>query len=162
MYYNNRWNPTKEQIDMLEGFYKGGITCPSTAEIHHMAGKLRVYGNVESKNVFYWFQNHKARKRQRQVRHAYGYDPRLHYNHQQLLHQQIPSPMGLAPNPSAPCTNGIPVFLLQSLVVCPFFSFLFFILGKTSNKYRFSNKYPILCTSRPKFMSSLCTTISES
>ncbi|MCL7037856.1 hypothetical protein MKW94_001990 [Papaver nudicaule] len=116
MYHCSRWNPTKEQIDMLEGFYKAGITCPSTAEIHHMTSKLRVYGVVEAKNVFYWFQNHKARQRQRQVRYAYGYDPRLHFNH-----QQVPCPMSLSPNPPVPDTNGNHLFF-------SFFRFFFSII----------------------------------
>ncbi|XP_026451327.1 WUSCHEL-related homeobox 5-like [Papaver somniferum] len=101
---HSRWNPTKEQIDMLEGIYKAGITTPSAAEIQHMTSKLRMYGDIEGKNVFYWFQNHKARQRQRQVRHSYGsgyHDPRIHFKHQ-LLHNQISSSMGLAP----PNTNG--------------------------------------------------------
>ncbi|KAI3903899.1 hypothetical protein MKW92_032894 [Papaver armeniacum] len=96
---NSRWNPKKEQIDMLEGFYKAGIKTPSAQEIQHMTSKLKVYGDVEAKNVFYWFQNHKARQKQRQVRHTYGYDPRIH------LINQISSPMGSAVCP-CPYTNG--------------------------------------------------------
>ncbi|XP_026415940.1 WUSCHEL-related homeobox 5-like [Papaver somniferum] len=75
---NSRWNPTQEQIDMLEGFYKAGIKTPRAQEIQHLTSKLRVYGDIEAKNVFYWFQNHKARQKQRQVRHSYGHDPRIH------------------------------------------------------------------------------------
>ncbi|KAI3960940.1 hypothetical protein MKW98_019141 [Papaver atlanticum] len=106
---NSRWNPSKEQIDMLEGFYKAGIKTPSAAEIQDMTSKLRVYGDIEGKNVFYWFQNHKARQKQRQVRHAYdyGYDPKIRLiNRQQfLIRNQISSPMGSALYPS-PYTNG--------------------------------------------------------
>ncbi|MCL7026914.1 hypothetical protein MKW94_023862 [Papaver nudicaule] len=141
MYNTSRWNPTKEQIDMLEGFYNAGITCPRDAEIQHMTSKLRVYGDVEGKNVYYWFQNHKARRRQRQrqVRHAYVYDPRLHYNHQQFLQHQISSPMVLAPCTPAPFTNGNP--LVSFTITCPLLVFCFqsrrvSILGPTTRMHK--------------------------
>ncbi|KAF6163581.1 hypothetical protein GIB67_022146 [Kingdonia uniflora] len=62
----SRWTPTKEQITMLEGLYKQGIRTPSADQIQHITSKLKVYGHIEGKNVFYWFQNHKARQRQKQ------------------------------------------------------------------------------------------------
>ncbi|KAI3903900.1 hypothetical protein MKW92_032895 [Papaver armeniacum] len=99
---NSRWNPTQEQIDMLEGFYKAGIKTPRAQEIHHMTSKLRVYGDIEAKNVFYWFQNHKARQKQRQVRHSYGHDPRIH---KKFLYNPISSRKDSAPYPF-PYTNG--------------------------------------------------------
>ncbi|KAI3886377.1 hypothetical protein MKW92_039699 [Papaver armeniacum] len=106
---SSRWKTSKEQIDMLEGFYKAGIKTPSAAEIQDMTSKLRVYGDVEGNNVFYWFQNHKARQKQRQVRHAYdyGYDPRIRLiNREQFcIRNQISSPMGSSLYPS-PYTNG--------------------------------------------------------
>jgi len=43
---SSRWNPTPEQI----------------------TAQLRRYGKIEGKNVFYWFQNHKARERQKRRR----------------------------------------------------------------------------------------------
>ncbi|KAI3975119.1 hypothetical protein MKX01_038447 [Papaver californicum] len=110
---NSRWNPTKEQIDMLEAFYKSGITTPNADQIQHMTSKLRVFGDIEGKNVFYWFQNHKARQRQRQARHSYN--PRIHLiNHQQFLHNQISSsPLGLSPVYPSLYTNGKRLFLSQ-------------------------------------------------
>lgn len=62
----SRWNPTKEQIGILEGLYKQGIRTPTTEQIQQITGRLRAYGHIEGKNVFYWFQNHKARQRQKQ------------------------------------------------------------------------------------------------
>ncbi|RDY12579.1 WUSCHEL-related homeobox 2, partial [Mucuna pruriens] len=62
----SRWNPTKEQISMLENLYKQGIKTPSAEEIQQITARLRAYGHIEGKNVFYWFQNHKARQRQKQ------------------------------------------------------------------------------------------------
>eukprot|EP00253_Pinus_taeda_P011947 PITA_11947 len=63
---NTRWVPAKEQIDLLEAMYRKGIRNPSPDQIDQIAGRLRMYGNVEGKNVFYWFQNRKARERKRQ------------------------------------------------------------------------------------------------
>ncbi|XP_027126371.1 WUSCHEL-related homeobox 2-like [Coffea arabica] len=62
----SRWNPTKEQIDMLESLYKQGLRTPSAEQIQQITNRLRAYGHIEGKNVFYWFQNHKARQRQKQ------------------------------------------------------------------------------------------------
>ncbi|KAL6552781.1 Homeodomain [Orobanche hederae] len=62
----SRWNPTKEQIDMLESLYKQGLRTPSAEQIQQITARLRDFGHIEGKNVFYWFQNHKARQRQKQ------------------------------------------------------------------------------------------------
>ncbi|OVA15874.1 Homeobox domain [Macleaya cordata] len=60
-----RWNPTQEQIGILEMLYKGGIRTPNTQQIEEITDQLANYGKIEGKNVFYWFQNHKARERQK-------------------------------------------------------------------------------------------------
>ncbi|XP_057839040.1 WUSCHEL-related homeobox 1 [Cryptomeria japonica] len=65
-----RWNPTPEQIRILEMFYKGGMRTPNAEQIEHITAQLRQYGKIEGKNVFYWFQNHKARERQKQKRNS--------------------------------------------------------------------------------------------
>lgn len=70
---NSRWNPTKEQISLLESFYMQGIRTPSADQIEQMTSRLKVYGNIEGKNVFYWFQNHKARQRQKQKQENMAY-----------------------------------------------------------------------------------------
>ncbi|KAF3778643.1 WUSCHEL-related homeobox 2, partial [Nymphaea thermarum] len=70
---SSRWNPTKEQISLLEGLYKQGIRTPSAEQIQQITGRLRVYGHIEGKNVFYWFQNHKARQRQKQKQESLVY-----------------------------------------------------------------------------------------
>uniref|UniRef100_A0A7N0VH11 Homeobox domain-containing protein n=1 Tax=Kalanchoe fedtschenkoi TaxID=63787 RepID=A0A7N0VH11_KALFE len=49
---SSRWNPTPEQLRALED----------------RALQLRRYGKIEGKNVFYWFQNHKARECQKRRR----------------------------------------------------------------------------------------------
>lgn len=78
----SRWNPTKEQIDMLEGLYKQGIRTPSAEQIQQITARLRAFGHIEGKNVFYWFQNHKARQRQKQKQDTVSYFNRfVHHNH---------------------------------------------------------------------------------
>ncbi|XP_045821852.1 WUSCHEL-related homeobox 2 [Trifolium pratense] len=95
---SSRWNPTKEQISMLENLYKQGIKTPSAEEIQQITARLRVYGHIEGKNVFYWFQNHKARQRQKQKQDNMAYFNRL-------LHR--PHPIYPSPPiyPNAICTQ---------------------------------------------------------
>nr|ALN42231.2 WUSCHEL homeobox protein WUS [Pinus pinaster] len=63
---STRWNPTAEQLSILrELYYTNGIRSPTVDEIHRISMKLSRYGKIEGKNVFYWFQNHKARHRQK-------------------------------------------------------------------------------------------------
>lgn len=63
-----RWNPTGEQIEILERLYRGGMRTPNAVQIENITLQLGKYGKIEGKNVFYWFQNHKARERQRRKR----------------------------------------------------------------------------------------------
>ncbi|KAK6925372.1 Homeobox domain [Dillenia turbinata] len=65
---SSRWNPTPEQLRTLEELYRRGTRTPSAEQIQHITGQLRRYGKIEGKNVFYWFQNHKARERQKRRR----------------------------------------------------------------------------------------------
>lgn len=74
---SSRWNPTKEQITLLENLYKEGIRTPNADQIQQITGRLRVHGHIEGKNVFYWFQNHKARQRQKQKQERIAYFNRL-------------------------------------------------------------------------------------
>ncbi|KAM0970253.1 hypothetical protein FF1_018366 [Malus domestica] len=63
---STRWTPTTDQIKILKDlYYNNGIRSPSAEQIHRISAKLRQYGKIEGKNVFYWFQNHKARERQK-------------------------------------------------------------------------------------------------
>lgn len=63
-----RWNPTAEQVKLLTDLFRSGLRTPSTDEIQNISTQLSFYGKIESKNVFYWFQNHKARERQKRRR----------------------------------------------------------------------------------------------
>ncbi|XP_075503539.1 uncharacterized protein LOC142540943 isoform X1 [Primulina tabacum] len=65
---SSRWNPTPEQLQALEELYSRGVRTPSAEQIQHITAQLRLYGKIEGKNVFYWFQNHKARERQKRRR----------------------------------------------------------------------------------------------
>ncbi|TKY44782.1 WUSCHEL-related homeobox 1 [Spatholobus suberectus] len=65
---STRWNPTPEQLRALEELYRRGTRTPSAEQIQHITAQLRRFGNIEGKNVFYWFQNHKARERQKRRR----------------------------------------------------------------------------------------------
>ncbi|KAL0298761.1 UNVERIFIED_CONTAM: WUSCHEL-related homeobox 2 [Sesamum radiatum] len=76
----SRWNPTKEQINMLEGLYRQGLRTPTAEQIQQITARLRAFGHIEGKNVFYWFQNHKARQRQKQKQDSFAYFNRfLHH-----------------------------------------------------------------------------------
>ncbi|GLT75902.1 hypothetical protein SLA2020_475950 [Shorea laevis] len=60
-----RWNPTSEQVKVLTELFSSGLRTPSIDQIQKISTQLSFYGKIESKNVFYWFQNHKARERQK-------------------------------------------------------------------------------------------------
>ncbi|XP_073281562.1 protein WUSCHEL-like [Primulina huaijiensis] len=63
---STRWTPTTDQIRILkELYYNNGLRSPSAEQIQRISARLRQYGKIEGKNVFYWFQNHKARERQK-------------------------------------------------------------------------------------------------
>jgi hypothetical protein len=56
-----RWSPTPEQLMILEEMYRGGLRTPNASQIQQITAHLASYGRIKGKNVFYWFQNHKAR-----------------------------------------------------------------------------------------------------
>ncbi|XP_042510370.1 WUSCHEL-related homeobox 2 [Macadamia integrifolia] len=105
---SSRWNPTMEQISMLESFYKQGIRTPSAEQIQQITSRLRAYGHIEGKNVFYWFQNHKARQRQKQKQENMARVNRF-------LHNKPPPPLLLPAHPPPPCTNLVcsPSYYMQ-------------------------------------------------
>lgn len=69
-----RWNPTSEQVKVLTDLFTSGLRTPSTDQIQKISAQLSFYGKIESKNVFYWFQNHKARERQKRRKVSVDYD----------------------------------------------------------------------------------------
>ncbi|KAI3832794.1 hypothetical protein MKW98_002340 [Papaver atlanticum] len=108
-----RWNPTKEQISLLEGLYSQGIRTPSAEQIQEITSKLKVYGHIEGKNVFYWFQNHKARQRQKQKQEQ-DLNNNIFYYNQFLLHHKSPAPPPPPHFAPPPCkNNGLPSAFFQ-------------------------------------------------
>ncbi|PKA63241.1 WUSCHEL-related homeobox 2 [Apostasia shenzhenica] len=98
----SRWNPAKEQIAVLEGLYGQGIRTPTAEQIQQITVKLQEFGAIEGKNVFYWFQNHKARQRQKQKQETYAYFSRLlHRHHRPPPPPPVPLPSSLPSQPGA-------------------------------------------------------------
>ncbi|KAK8683556.1 hypothetical protein V6N13_039615 [Hibiscus sabdariffa] len=97
---STRWCPTPEQVMILEEMYRSGIKTPNASQIQRITSHLSLYGKIEGKNVFYWFQNHKARERQKLRRklskqlHLQQLYHHLPNNHHRFLHyfDSLPSP----------------------------------------------------------------------
>ncbi|PRQ59575.1 putative transcription factor Homobox-WOX family [Rosa chinensis] len=63
---SNRWAPTPPQLRILKGlYYDKGFKYPTPEQIQEICLHLKQYGQIEDKNVFFWFQNLKARERQK-------------------------------------------------------------------------------------------------
>ncbi|KAK3012467.1 hypothetical protein RJ639_007978 [Escallonia herrerae] len=86
---SSRWCPTREQVMILEEMYRGGIKTPNASQIQHIASHLSLYGRIEGKNVFYWFQNHKARDRQKLRRKLLMHQHNLYLQNQLMYHQKL-------------------------------------------------------------------------
>ncbi|XP_002981885.2 putative WUSCHEL-related homeobox 10 [Selaginella moellendorffii] len=56
-----RWKPTPVQISILEYIFENSDLLPGDKDITIITDGLRLYGPVEEVNVFYWFQNRRAR-----------------------------------------------------------------------------------------------------
>ena len=62
----NNW--TKDNTGI---YLQSGIRTPKAEEIERITVDLKKYGQIEGKNVFYWFQNFNAKERnQRKSRRA--------------------------------------------------------------------------------------------
>ncbi|CAL5352886.1 unnamed protein product [Camellia sinensis] len=85
---SSRWCPTPEQLMILEEMYIGGMRTPNASQIQQITAHLSLYGKIEGKNVFYWFQNHKARDRQKLRRKL----TKHHHHHHQNLQSPPPLP----------------------------------------------------------------------
>ncbi|KAF3637401.1 WUSCHEL-related homeobox 3 [Capsicum chacoense] len=60
-----RWSPTPQQLMILQDLYRKGLRNPTSTQVQTITTHLSLYGKIQCKNVFYWFQNHKARDRQK-------------------------------------------------------------------------------------------------
>ncbi|CAA7389539.1 unnamed protein product [Spirodela intermedia] len=85
---STRWCPTPEQLMILEEMYRSGVRTPNAAQIQQITAHLSYYGKIEGKNVFYWFQNHKARDRQKLRRRLSRHQQMLQQH--QMMNQQAP------------------------------------------------------------------------
>ncbi|XP_009626933.1 WUSCHEL-related homeobox 3-like [Nicotiana tomentosiformis] len=60
-----RWSPTPQQLMILQDLYRKGLRNPTSSQVQKITAHLSLFGKIQCKNVFYWFQNHKARDRQK-------------------------------------------------------------------------------------------------
>ncbi|KAH6814088.1 Homeodomain-like superfamily protein [Perilla frutescens var. frutescens] len=73
---------------VLEELYRRGMRTPHASQIQKITAHLSLYGNIQGKNVFYWFQNHKARDRQKLRKKLAN-----QHNHLQFLPSPTPTPL---------------------------------------------------------------------
>ncbi|XP_076946839.1 WUSCHEL-related homeobox 2-like [Bidens hawaiensis] len=120
-----RWNPTKEQITMLENLYRQGLRTPTAEQIQEITGRLQTYGHIEEKNVFYWFQNHKARQRQKEKQDHLSLFRQYNHHHGQLHLQpsfiHISQPPNVVYEPCYIQQNNLGVYVQQPQAISPRF-----------------------------------------
>ncbi|CAN1274203.1 WUSCHEL-related homeobox 4 [Linum perenne] len=109
-----RWNPTQEQIGILEMLYRGGMRTPNALQIEQITSQLSRYGKIEGKNVFYWFQNHKARERQKLKRNSTNNNYNNNNNSLVVSHSRTPPPTSSLP--PSPLTLDIRVYYIYTYI----------------------------------------------
>lgn len=89
------------------------MRTPNAQQIEQITAQLAKYGKIEGKNVFYWFQNHKARERQKQKRNGLGlsHTPRT---------------------PLSPFTTATSLFFSSTKVFLLMYTFLVIIINKSN------------------------------
>lgn len=93
---STRWIPTSEQARILRDLYHNyGVRSPNVEQIHNISNRLRQYGKIEGKNVFYWFSNYKARERRKK-----------------MLSVDIPSSNNNTTTPPGACSSTTPTLAL--------------------------------------------------
>jgi len=135
---SSRWSPTTEQLMILEELYRSGIRTPSASQIQQITTHLSFYGRIEGKNVFYWFQNHKARDRQKLRRKL---TKQLQLQQQQQLHHCHLNPditnhyFAAAAAAYSPCSStpdfpfyNPPTFLFQVIFFSPPCMYIFSLI----------------------------------
>ncbi|KAM7263376.1 hypothetical protein ACFE04_001059 [Oxalis oulophora] len=99
----------RDQIRILKDlYYNNGIRSPTADQIQRISTRLRQYGKIEGKNVFYWFQNHKARERQKKRFGASSINPTTStlFNNNMTSNSNM-QPQQKAPNSPHVSTNNI-------------------------------------------------------
>ncbi|KAK4370402.1 hypothetical protein RND71_009877 [Anisodus tanguticus] len=114
-----RWSPTPEQLMFLEDMYRKGLRNPNATQIQSITAHLSSFGKIEGKNVFYWFQNHKARDRQKLKKKLLA-----QMNHQQVLAQYPIDAHSTTTTSNSNNTNIISLFHCPNdqYQICPFTS----------------------------------------
>ncbi|URE34391.1 PRESSED FLOWER a [Musa troglodytarum] len=77
-----------EQLMLQEEIFRSGVRTPSAPQIQKMKARLSNCGRIEGKNVFYCFQNHKARERQK-LRRRLSRHYQLLYSGHSVPHRQL-------------------------------------------------------------------------
>jgi hypothetical protein len=118
---STRWTPTTDQIRILKDlYYNNGVRSPSAEQIQRISARLRQYGKIEGKNVFYWFQNHKARERQKKkfnvsdVPMHKGLNATAAWKPEESIHTNYSMP-NITPGDPTSLSNKSPPFFLQTL-----------------------------------------------
>src|SRR6516165_7679659 len=59
-----RWKPEEAQLRILEEVFRNNVGhSPSTAQILLLTTQLQQYGEVEARNIFFWFENRRRKER---------------------------------------------------------------------------------------------------
>src|SRR6516165_3172987 len=59
-----RWKPEEAQLRILEeAFRNNGGHSPSIEQILLLTTQLQQYGEVEARNIFFWFENRRRKER---------------------------------------------------------------------------------------------------
>nr|CCP29685.1 HD transcription factor [Gnetum gnemon] len=121
---SSRWTPTPEQRQILEKIFRSQYTIkPTHEQIEFIARKLQVYGPIEPKNVFFWFQNHKARNSGHSPKHDHQDEAASSASESQVVHNTVLSSMQV-PN-SFPFSHPDPGNGIPGQIKYPFVPFLF-------------------------------------
>jgi hypothetical protein len=118
----SRWQPTKRQKEILEELFKEGHRNPSPSLIDHFTNLLKQYGNIEAKNVFYWFQNNHARNKRKQEKETHADNKRKQKKEARQMPQSrfVSTPRGLNDKDSVKILEGQTkgkLYLLRFLIV---------------------------------------------
>ncbi|KAL3538221.1 hypothetical protein ACH5RR_001587 [Cinchona calisaya] len=62
-----RWNPTAQQLQILERIFDQGNETPSKEKVKDITSELAKHGQIAETNVYNWFQNHRARMKKKQL-----------------------------------------------------------------------------------------------
>ncbi|XP_071902540.1 uncharacterized protein [Coffea arabica] len=62
-----RWNPTAQQLQILERVFDQGNETPSKEKVKDITAELAKHGQISESNVYNWFQNRRARMKKKQV-----------------------------------------------------------------------------------------------